>query len=336
MRLRDYQDLINRTIPIIEQLSISQTPINGYPNLFQVSNVQNFLRITEELKQAKLFLTSISQIDNVANLKNAAENVISINSQSKNILNNIKTEVLNSAKLLQKTLNEVLTEEDSDTLSIKLPPNYSSIKDFKNFFDELEIICMPFKYINEEVQITCFDVGSEWIGLKLISNSIGLFLSLADKSANLFNHVLECQKTIEELEKVKLDKSESKIKIINQTIDLLKKDKEKEREEYIDKLIEEAIAESKIVLKKDINNNEFKNHLRKSMEKLGSLIIRGLDIVPALKAKPEIKQLSMKATANIEEKRKLIIGIDNLKYLTILDTDVKSKDIPADTAELPE
>ena len=57
MRLRDYQDLINRTIPIIEQLSISQTPINGYPNLFQVSNVQNFLRITEELKQAKLFLT---------------------------------------------------------------------------------------------------------------------------------------------------------------------------------------------------------------------------------------------------------------------------------------
>ena len=140
----------------------------------------------------------------------------------------------------------------------------------------------------------------------------------------------------EELEKVKLDKSESKIKIINQTIDLLKKDKEKEREEYIDKLIEEAIAESKIVLKKDINNNEFKNHLRKSMEKLGSLIIRGLDIVPALKAKPEIKQLSLKATANIEEKRKLIIGIDNLKYLTILDTDVKSKDIPADTAELPE
>ena len=85
-----------------------------------------------------------------------------------------------------------------------------------------------------------------------------------------------------------------------------------------------------------INNNEFKNHLRKSMEKLGSLIIRGLDIVPALKAKPEIKQLSLKATANIEEKRKLIIGIDNLKYLTILDTDVKSKDIPADTAELPE
>lgn len=65
-------------------------------------------------------------------------------------------------------------------------------------------------------------------------------------------------------------------------------------------------------------------------------MIRGMDIVPAIKAKPEIKQLSQKVNKNIEEKRKLIIGCDNYKYLTILNPDINSKDIPADTLEVLE
>lgn len=72
------------------------------------------------------------------------------------------------------------------------------------------------------------------------------------------------------------------------------------------------------------------------MEKLGGLLLKGMEIVPALNAKTEIKQLSQKATANIEEKRKLIIGCDNLKYITVQDSNINSKDIPSDTIEISE
>ena len=59
-----------------------------------------------------------------------------------------------------------------------------------------------------------------------------------------------------------------------------------------------------------------------------------MEIVPAIKAKPVIRQLSQKATQNIEEKRKLVIGCDNLKYLTLLNPTISAKDIPSDTLEM--
>ena len=82
-----------------------------------------------------------------------------------------------------------------------------------------------------------------------------MFLTLADKGANLFHHVLECQKTFEDLEKAKIDKSTAKLKHIEETINMLKADREKDKQEYIDKLIEEAISESKFVLQENANSN---------------------------------------------------------------------------------
>lgn len=334
MRLRDYQDLIDRAIPVFEQLTIPNNPINGYPGIYQITNVQNFLKMVEELHGTKLFEDKISKLYAIQNFRNSVENTITVNNQSKTILSTVKTETITAMKLLQQTLLGVLPEEDTDTLNIKLPEQYSSIDDYISFFGDIKDVCLPFKYIKEEVVVSNFDVGTEWIGLKFIGSGAALFLSLADKGANLFHHVLECQKTIEELEKVKLDKSASKLKIIEQTIEMLRADKENDRKAYIDQLIEEAINESKMVLNDDINKNEFKNYLRIALEKISSLLIQGMEIVPAIKAKPEIKQLSQKATQNIEEKRKLVIGCDNLKYLTLLNPTISAKDIPSDTLEM--
>lgn len=334
MRLRDYQDLINRAIPIIEKFTISSQPISGYPSIFQVTNVHKFLKIIEELRNANLFLDEINRVAGIPNFNNSVENSITVNNQSRITLTSVREELLSSCKLLQKTLSEVLTEEDENVLNIKLPEKYSSINDYVKFFDAMKDICFPFKYIGGEVSVVNFDVGSEWLGIKFIGQGANLFLSLADKGANLFHHVLECEKTFEELEKAKIDKSASKIKHIEETIKLLKEDKEKDRKEYIDTLIEEAIKESKIIFNENINQNEFKNLLRIALNKLSLLLLQGIEIVPAIKAKPELKQLSQKATQNIQEKRKLVIGCDDLKYLTLINPDINSKDISADTLEI--
>lgn len=334
MRLRDYQDLIDRAIPAFEQLIIPNSSISGYPGMYLITNVQNFLKIAEELGKTNLFNNNIGKLYTIPNFKNSAENTVTVNTQSKNLLNTVKTETITAMKLLQQTLLGVLQEEDTDTLNIKLPEQYSSIDDYISFFEDIKDVCLPFKYIKEEVVVSNFDVGTEWIGLKFIGSGAALFLSLADKGANLFHHVLECQKTIEEMEKAKIDKSASKLKIIEQAIEILRADKERERKAYIDQLIEEAINESKMVLNDDINKNEFKNYLRNALEKISSLLIQGMEIVPAIKAKPEIKQLSQKATQNIEQKRKLVIGCDNLKYLTLLNPTISAKDIPSDTLEM--
>ena len=100
------------------------------------------------------------------------------------------------------------------------------------------------------------------------------------------------------------------------------------------KLIEEAISESEFILQENTNSNEFKNLLRLSLEKLSMLLIQGIEIVPAIKSKPIIKELSKKTTNNIHAKRKLIIGCDEQKYLTLLDSRINPKELPADTVEM--
>lgn len=334
MRLRDYQELIDRAIPIIEALSIPNNPVNGYPGMYHVYNIQGFLTITNEIKKSNLFQETVGKIDKIANFSNTIENTTMVSQQTKNTLNTIKTDLLSSAKILQQTLKEVLTEENENVINIKLPEKYSSINDYIKFFEALKDICLPFKYVGEEVVIDNFDVGSEWLGLHFTGNTISLFLTLADKGANLFHHVLECQKTFEDLEKAKIDKSTAKLKHIEETINILKADREKDKQEYIDKLIEEAISESKFVLQENTNSNEFKNLLRLSIEKLGMLLIQGIEIVPAIKSKPVIKELSKKTTNNIHAKRKLIIGCDEQKYLTLLDSKINPNDVPADTLEM--
>ncbi len=334
MRLRDYQELINRAIPIIEALSVSTNPVSGYPGMYQISNIQGFLTITAEIKKSNLFLDTINKIDKIANFTNTIENSTMVSQQTKNSLNTIKTDLLVSAKILQQTLKEVLTEEDENVLNIKLPEKYSSISDYIKFFETLKDICLPFKYVGEEVAVVNFDVGSEWLGLNFTGNTLSLFLTLADKGANLFHHVLECQKTFEDLEKAKIDKSTAKLKHIEETINIVKADKAREKQEYIDKLIEEAISESEFILQENTNSNEFKNLLRLSLEKLSMLLIQGIEIVPAIKSKPIIKELSKKTTNNIHAKRKLIIGCDEQKYLTLLDSRINPKELPADTVEM--
>lgn len=332
MRLRDYQELLNRAIPIIEQWTFIIDPNNS--NIYKISNTHPLLLILNEYKEANLFGTIIANILKVPNLKTTLESTLTVNTSTKSNLESYKTQLLNSSKDLLNTLNNTLPAEKTNILNLRLPEDYSSIDDYIDFFESIKIVCSPFKYLSEEVTIVNFDTGSQWIGIDIADLNAGLLLSLADKSANLFNKILECRKNIAEIEKAKAGQSNEKIKAISTTIDIIESQNKKELKAYKETLIEEAIKESKFLIKQEQNENEFKNHLRKAMEKLGELAIRGLKIVPAINAKPEIKQLATQANKNIEEKRRLIIGCDNLKYITMQNEDINTRDIPTDTVEI--
>lgn len=335
MRLRDYQDLINKAIPIIQAFGTSNNLELGVSDSYKFYGVQDFLKIVTIFKENKLFKDCTDIVDSIKNFSNTIENTVIVNTENRQNLINVKTDLLNSLKNLQKIINEILTPEDKNILNIKLPECYSSIDDYINFFQELKDICFPFKYLNEEITIINFDVGSEWIGIKISETCIGLFISIVDKSANLLNKMLECKKLIAEINKTKSEQNAANLKAIETTLNIIEQNNIKEVEDYKNVLIEEAIKESQFVFENNnINENEFKNHLRKSLEKIGKLLIQGMEIVPAINSKPEIKELSQKATKNIQEKRKLIIGCDNQKYLTIIDPSFKSNNISSDTVEI--
>lgn len=109
MRLRDYQDLIDRAIPVFEQLTIPNSPISGYPGMYQVTNIQNFLKMVEELNSANLFEDKISRLSAIPNLKNSVENTITVNNQSKTLLGTVKTETITAMKLFTANIVRCFT-----------------------------------------------------------------------------------------------------------------------------------------------------------------------------------------------------------------------------------
>lgn len=337
MRLRDYQDLINKAIPIINAVEIVLNTNAVNNSLYAIKKIQPFQKILEELKNAEIEVDLINKILAIPNFKNNIESEIIVNQNTKNNFDSYKNSLSKALSNLQLLLKNVLNEENPNNLNIKLPDEYSSIKDYVTFFTELESICYPFSYVQQEITIVNFDVGSKWIGIEFPDSiSAGFFLSLASKSADLFNKILESRKLISDIQKNKAEQTAANIKAINTTIDIINKNQKAELEKYKEKLIKEAITESRFILKEGVNENEFDNFVRIALEKLGGLLLKGMEIVPALNAKTEIKQLSQKATANIEEKRKLIIGCDNLKYITVQNSNINSKDIPSDTIEISE
>ena len=49
MRLRDYQNLLNRAIPVIEQVKITEKS-SSYTTVYNITNIQAFLEILKEFK----------------------------------------------------------------------------------------------------------------------------------------------------------------------------------------------------------------------------------------------------------------------------------------------
>lgn len=62
MRLRDYQDLINKAIPIINAVEIVLNTNAGNNSLYAIKKIQPFQKILEELKNAEIEVDLINKI----------------------------------------------------------------------------------------------------------------------------------------------------------------------------------------------------------------------------------------------------------------------------------
>ncbi|MBQ2644698.1 hypothetical protein IJG14_03890 [bacterium] len=133
MRLRDYQDLINKAIPIINAVEIVLNTNAGNNSLYAIKKIQPFQKILEELKNAEIEVDLINKILAIPNFKNNIESEIIVNQNTKNNFDSYKNSLSKALSNLQLLLKNVLNEENPNNLNIKLPEEYSSIKDYVTF-----------------------------------------------------------------------------------------------------------------------------------------------------------------------------------------------------------
>lgn len=311
MRLRDYQKLLAENIPL---LKIGMATVANNGGLRQLTNYVNAMKAMHIFEENNLFIDLITSIKSHEDVYNNNYEPFIVSANVANEICNIVNSLLNSAKILKNTIDNILATENENCVYFKLP-EYGNIDELADFFNTLKLILKVFNYIGEEPKFSGFDTGSEYVLFCFAAiPSLSLLFQIADKSLALRNKKLEGDKTVAEIEKLKSEKRNLDIDSINKIIQSLKDTNEEELNKLKDKLIEEIISIVGINNKK--KDGEFKNLLSVALEKSGFLLEKGMKLIPALTTTQEIMQLSSDLDKHIKTYQNAYIGIKEMRLLT--------------------
>ncbi len=312
MRLRDYQKLLEDNIPLLD---VNITSVQYNSSVRQLNDYINAMKAVHIFENNNLFMDSVEIIKQYEQVYNNDQEPFIV---STDIANSIKKTVDNlcqSAKTLKNTLETIITSEDNNCMYFKLP-NYTNIEELSDFFDALKTILYVFKYAGSEPEFRGFDVGSEYVVFYFGAvNLLILLYQILDKSIALRNKKLEGDKTLAEIEKLKSEKRNLDINSFETVIKALHDTNTEEYNSLRNAIVEEITSTTKININKK-DENEFKNHIGKALEKAGLLLEKGMKLIPALSATQEITQATINLNKHITTYQNAYIGINEIRLLS--------------------
>lgn len=335
MRLRDYQNLLKEILFKLKQISKTnvqnQTRGLGIVNDAKVAGLMEYNQAIDKLIQAKLFEDLTTEI-RAYEVFHRAENEVIVRDSSWNGLKSLNEKLINRIQDLVNTLNNILTEENRESINIKLP-EYKTFEEYNNFFKSLKIVFTPFDFLQINTNLNNFETGSKWINisfnkpskedLKTIALYVLLFFNMANGSLDLRNKYLEGEKSIAYIKQYETQVSEQERKKLLEAFEILYKTDNSKYEQYKEELVKKILTDSGIELSNE-KQNEIKPRIGTSIEIMGKLMDEGMEIVPALNAPDEIKILSTNYNEKLEEHKNLMIGLNTQKLIE--KKDIKNND----------
>lgn len=347
MRLREYQNILNENIPKLDSLNVQNVNSNR-PNDKIIRNLNQFSRAIQKFQKANLFESQIESIKKEYNFViNRHEDSIILDANASNAFMIKVNELKSIAKNLKQTIDNILPEENKDSINIKLP-EYTNIEKVADFFNDLKSMLFVFQYYGEEAKFETFDRGSEW-ALITIAGTLGTFIyQIVDKGIDLRNKFLEGNKTIIDIEREKAEiehikakaKGEEantlkiKIEALQAVLIIMEASRDSEIKSYRESLIKELCKN--IVLPEGRNQQEFEDRLGISLEKAGELTDKGMEIHPAFIASNKVKQVAAELQKKVETHKRLMIELTKQKLLTTDSTEEETEQSKIDETEIIE
>lgn len=326
MRLRDYQNLLKEVLFKLKQINKTNVPNQtrglGVVNDARVSGLIEYNQAIDKLIQANLFEDLTTKI-RVYEVFHRAENEVIVGDSSWSSLKSLNEKLIIRIHDLVNTLNNILTEENRESINIKLP-EYKTFEEYNNLFKSLKIVFAPFDFLQVTTNLNNFETGSKWINisfnkpskedLKTIALYVLLFFNMANGSLDLRNKYLEGEKSIAYIKQYETQVSEQERKKLLEAFEILHKTDNNKYEQYKEEIIKKILTDSGIELS-DENKNEIMPRMGTSLETMGKLMDEGMEIVPALNAPDEIKILSTNFNEKLEEHKNLMIGVNTQKLI---------------------
>ncbi len=172
-------------------------------------------------------------------------------------------------------------------IDIKIPP-CNSLNEYIKILDDIDFIfsqCPYLKNENEEVKYKGTDVGSDWITFAIIVSSVATtgFVILKNLSALINSAIsLMSNKKVFDMQEEIYKSMQLKNEVLQETIDTFNEMKRITYKKYVDELQDELGK---------LKDGEEEGKVSKSLEKLATLIDKGIEIHTSIETPKEIKVL---------------------------------------------
>lgn len=189
----------------------------------------------------------------------------------------------NSVKTIIRLYDSMEIGESKVGIDVKIP-KCESLKDYMNYLKDIDFVFTQCPYLldsEEEIKFNNVDVGSQWLSFFVATaGTFGILNNLAklvEKTISIKSSILALKQQEEMLETLKLKKEATE-----ETIGVFKKMKRITMEGYV-KELEADIGELK--------DGEERGKVEKTLEKMATLIDKGVEIYASIETPNEVKAL---------------------------------------------
>lgn len=176
-------------------------------------------------------------------------------------------------------------DEDSVGFDVKLPPtnDFDNFTEYINDFQKFVLSCPYLRNDNEKITLKKVDVGSIWICFSVIGVGVAgtVLLSnlgkIVDQAIKIKSHILSCKQ------------QEAQLRAMNQKNEVLDKVLEG-FDSYKKTLIQQCTDELKSSIG-NVANGEEEEQVRKTLNTLGTLMSKGMEIYASIDTPDEVKDL---------------------------------------------
>lgn len=283
MRLYNIYYTCKTVLSDIENLHIVETPTEA-----------KRLVSWESYKQALFALSSFDFIKEDVKATYNVLNPIELEQTQPVIGKNTHIELIKKNEILLSKIKAVIDLYESlkdgtsqPGIDIKIPP-CESLEDYISILKDINFIftqCPYLKNEKEDIKYNGTDVGSDWITFAILaSGTISSGFVILNNLASLVNKaiMLKSNKKILDMQEELYKTMKMKNEVTQDTIDAFNKMKEITYKQYVDEIQEELGK---------LEDGEEEGRVSKSLEKLSTLIDKGLEIHTSIETPKEIKVL---------------------------------------------
>ena len=206
-----------------------------------------------------------------------------ISSQRKDKFNTYFGELKISLETVQNLYESLNIGDSHIGVDVKIP-KCDSLKEYMDYLKEIEFIFTQCPYLlstEEEIRFNNVDVGSQWLSFFLVtSGTFGILNNLAklvNKAVAIKSNILVCKQQEEQVKTMQL-----KNEVGEEVFDVFKKLKQN--------VLSNSVAELEAELG-ELQDGEERGKVEKMLEKMVTLIDKGVEIYSSIETPNEIKVL---------------------------------------------